>query len=157
MQGYQDRRIVVKSGSITLENSHLFNSHSNFTKKVPLLIKQKLRGSQSLALWKILELRLISKLDLYFLAIQPIKGNWSSIKAMFGTELLNIRKYILYYSKHLIINISFKYSVVYDIISGKLVIFSGSYRHCTCHVTLHYMYISAGQSHNFVKCKIKSF
>lgn len=68
---------------------------------------------------------------------------------MFGTELLNIRKYILYYSKHLIINISFKYSVVYDIISGKLVIFSGSYRHCTFHVTLHYMYISAGQSHHF--------
>lgn len=41
--------------------------------------------------------------------------------------------------------------------SGKLVIFSGSYRHCTFHVTLHYMYISAGQSHNFVKCMIKSF
>lgn len=41
MQGYQDRRIVVKSGSITLENSHLFNSHSNFTKKSSTPYKTK--------------------------------------------------------------------------------------------------------------------
>lgn len=63
---------------------------------------------------------------------------------MFGIEFLNIWKYFLYYSKYLIINILFKYLVVYDIILGKLVIFLGLYCYCIFYVIFYYMYILVG-------------